>query len=81
MQIISSLKRQIKENETQFESTRLMMKILKSALKPADYRKKMKKIAEMWTEFEMLNKTPFYILKDIILDEVTIRKMCNPIKS
>ncbi|MFM7017012.1 MAG: hypothetical protein ACKOX3_11870 [Bacteroidota bacterium] len=81
MQIISSLKRQIKDNESQFESTKTMIKILKAALKPADYRKKMKKIAEMWTEFEEGNKSSFYVMKNIKLDETTLRKMCNPIKS
>lgn len=81
MQIVSSLKRQIKDNESQFESTKSMIKILKTALKPADYRKKMKKIAEMWSEFESVNKTPYYVMKNIKIDETTLRKMCNPIKS
>jgi hypothetical protein len=58
-----------------------MIKILKTALKPADYRKKMKKIAEMWTEFESSNKTPYFVMKNIKLDEATLRKMCNPIKN
>ena len=81
MQIVSSLKRQIKDNESQFESTKAMIKILKTALKPADYRKKMKKIAEMWSEFESINKTPYFVMKNIKLDETTLRKMCNPLKS
>jgi hypothetical protein len=81
LQIVSSLKRQIKENEAEFESTKSVMKIMKTALKPADYRKKMKKIAEMWNEFEKENKTPYHVLKNIKLDETTLRKMCNPIKS
>ena len=81
MQIVSSLKRQIKESEDQFESTKAMIKILKTALKPADYRKKMKKIAELWSEFESINKSPYHVLKNIKLDEATLRKMCNPIKS
>jgi hypothetical protein len=80
MQILSSLKRQIREHETEFESTRLFIKLLKAALKPADYRKKVKKITEMWNTFQQANTGPHAILKYVKLDEVAIRKMTNPIK-
>ncbi len=80
LQILSSLKRQIREHEVEFESTRLFIKLLKAALKPADYRKKVKKITEMWNEFQTVNTGPHAILKYVKLDEVAIRKMTNPIK-
>jgi hypothetical protein len=80
MQILSSLKRQIREHEAEFESTRLFIKMLKTALKPADYRKKVKKITEMWNNFTAVNKGPHAILTYVKLDEVAIRKMTNPIK-
>ncbi len=80
MQILSSLKRQIREHDTGFDSTRLFIKLLKTALKPADYRKKVKKITEMWNAFQQANTGPHAILKYVKLDEIAIRKMTNPIK-
>lgn len=80
MQIISSLKRQIREQESQFESAKNFMKILKTALKPADYRRKIKKITEMWNEFDEANKGYFPILTYVKVDENILRRISNPIK-
>lgn len=80
MQIISSLKRQIREQDAEFESAHYLMKLLKTALKPADYRRKVKKIAEMWTEFEACNKGSFPVIPYVKVDENIIRRMSNPIK-
>ncbi len=80
MQIISSLKRQIRETETEFDSSRFFMKMLKTALKPADYRRKVKKITEMWTEFEAMNRGMFPVLNYVKVDENILRRMSNPIK-
>jgi hypothetical protein len=80
MQIISSLKRQIREQESEFESAKNFMKILKTALKPADYRRKIKKITEMWNEFDAANKGSFPILTYVKVDENILRRISNPIK-
>lgn len=80
LQIISSLKRQIREDETSFTSTHLFIKLLKTALKPADYRKKIKKINDLWNDFTLANKSETPILKFLKLDENIIRRMTNPIK-
>ena len=80
MQIISSLKRQIRDQEDEYESAKFFMKILKTALKPADYRRKVKKIAEMWHEFEAMNKGTFPVLTYVKADENVLRRMSNPIK-
>lgn len=79
-QIISSLKRQIKENEEEWISTRIFVKLLKAALKPADYRKKIKRITELWEEFNTKNNGSRPVLKFVRLDDVLIRRMSNPIK-
>jgi hypothetical protein len=79
-QILSSLKRQIRDQDTEFESSRYLMRIFKTALKPADYRRKVKKIAEMWTEFEALNSGNFRVLAYVKMDENVVRRMSNPIK-
>ena len=80
MQIISSLKRQVREQEDEFESAKFFMKILKTALKPADYRRKVKKIGEMWHEFEDMNKGTFPVLTYVRADDNVLRRMSNPIK-
>lgn len=80
MQIISSLKRQIREQDAEYESARYLMKLLKTALKPADYRRKIKRITEMWTEFEQLNKGALPVVAYVKVDEHVLRRMSNPIK-
>lgn len=80
MQIISSLKRQIREQDAEYESARFLMKLLKTALKPADYRRKIKRISEMWTEFDEMNKGSFPVISYVKVDENVIRRMSNPIK-
>jgi hypothetical protein len=80
MQIISNLKRQIREQDAEYESARFLMKLLKTALKPADYRRKIKRIAEMWTEFDEMNKGSFPVISYVKVDENVIRRMSNPIK-
>ncbi|MFM7054352.1 MAG: hypothetical protein ACKOX7_06385 [Bacteroidota bacterium] len=79
-QIISSLKRQIRDNDSDYENAQLFMKILKTALKPADFRKKVKRIGELWAEFKETGKTGLPMLQFLQLDEAALRKMANPIK-
>jgi hypothetical protein len=80
MQILSSLKRQIREQDSEYAPARLFIKLLKTALKPAEYRKKIKKITEMWDSFRQVNHGPGRILPFVVLDDMVIRKMTNPIK-
>lgn len=80
-QILSSLKRQIREQDDAFASARHAIKIIKTALKPADYRKKVKRIAELWDEFTTVPGNVFGVLADLRIEEAVIRKMSNPIKS
>ncbi len=79
-QIISSLKRQIRDNDTDYDNAQLFMKILKTALKPADFRKKVKRIGELWADFKETGKTGMPMLQFVQLDEASLRKMANPIK-
>jgi hypothetical protein len=79
-QIISSLKRQIAETDSEYASARIFIKVLKTAMKPTEYRKKIKRINELLPVFEKENRCTKPVLKFIKLDEVTIRKMTNPIK-
>ena len=77
---MSSLKRQIREHDAEFESSRYFMKLIKTALKPADYRRKIKRITEMWDEFTTLNKGSYQVLRYVRADENVLRRMSNPIK-
>ncbi len=80
-QIINSLKRQLADHEASFESTKVFVKILKTALKPADLRKKVKKMSELWAEFNEVNsKCSNPVLNYLKMDETLLRRLCNPIK-
>jgi len=79
-QIIASLSRQVRERAPDAHTVMFFNKLLKTALKPSDYRKKVKKINDMWLEFEGLNKGDNPLLSYLRVDEAVIRKMTNPIK-
>lgn len=80
-QIISSLRRQLMEEEDQWKSALTFMKLLKTALKAIDLRKKNKRIHSLWEQFQSENTGKNAILKFVRLDESMIRRMSNPIKN
>ena len=80
MQNIASLKRQIADVEHEYESTKIFIKILKTAMKPADYRKKIKRINDLYSKFKEANNSAKPVLLFLRMDENVIRKMTNPIK-
>ncbi|MEO5572009.1 MAG: hypothetical protein ABIT08_09625 [Bacteroidia bacterium] len=80
-QIIASVKRQVAENDQQWESSEIFIKLLKASLKPLDYRKKIKRVNDLWTEFtEKNNASSRPVLRFVKLDEALIRRMANPLK-
>lgn len=79
-QIIASLKRQISEQPYDYENVNLFIKIMKTALKPCEFRKKLKRINDLIPQFEAANKGAYRVLEQIVIDEHVIRKMTNPIK-
>ncbi len=79
-QIIQSIKRQMKEGEKDYEDVELYIKLMKTAMKPADFRKKMKKLTEIWKQIVELNVSHSSILWYVRLDESMMRRMGNPIK-
>ncbi len=79
-QIIASLKRQIADVEHEYESTRIFIKMLKTAMKPSDYRKKIKRVNDLYNQFNETNNCPKPVLSFLRMDENAIRKLTNPIK-
>jgi hypothetical protein len=79
-QIISSVKRQINGKEEYWEPVHMFIKILKTALKPTDLRKKIKRLNTLWEEFDARNGAGLQILRFVRLDDALIRRMANPIK-
>jgi len=80
-QILQSVKRQVSEEDEIFESARIFIKMLKTATKPEEFRRKVKKLSEMWEAFQAANTGNRRILAFIKLDETLIRKIGNPIKN
>ena len=79
-QIIASIKRQMADAEQDFEAAAIFIKILKTALKPSDFRKKIARINDLLISFNEANKGQQPILSFLRMDDVLIRKMTNPIK-
>lgn len=79
-QLIQSIKRQTTEDESMFEPAALFIKLLKAAIKPEEFRKKVKKITELYETFNAANTGSKRILWFVKMDESIIRKLANPIK-
>ncbi len=79
-QLLQSVKRQITEDEQMFASATIFIKLLKAAIKPEEFRKKVKRLTEIYENFKNANTGTQPILWFVKLDEPTIRKMANPIK-
>jgi hypothetical protein len=79
-QLIQSIKRQVAEDETLFEPASLFIKMLKAAIKPEEFRKKVKKVTELYEAFNASNTGNKRMLWFVKMDESIIRKLANPIK-
>jgi hypothetical protein len=79
-QLLQSVKRQINDDEELYESASIFIKMLKAAIKPEEFRKKVKKLTEIYEAFNKANQGSNRMLWFVKLDEATIRKMANPIK-
>ncbi len=79
-QMMQSIKRQIKETDREYDDVELFIKLMKTALKPADFRKKIKKLNEIWKNLEEMNSGSSRMLWYVKLDESVLRRMANPIK-
>lgn len=79
-QIIASIKRQTADAEQEFEAAGIFIKILKTALKPSDFRKKIARINDLLISFNEANKGQQPLLSFLRIDDALIRKMTNPIK-
>jgi hypothetical protein len=79
-QLLQSVKRQITDDEELFESASIFIKLLKAAIKPEEFRKKVKRLTEIYEAFKNANTGHKTILWFVKMDEAMIRKMANPIK-
>jgi hypothetical protein len=79
-QLLHSVKRQISEDEETFAGANIFIKMLKAAIKPEEFRKKVKRLTEIYEAFKNLNNGPNNMLWFVKFDEAMIRKLANPIK-
>jgi hypothetical protein len=80
-QLLQSVKRQISDDEKIYEPAHVFIKLLKAAIKPEEFRKKVKKLTAIYELFTTLTTGTDKMLWYVKLDEAMIRKMANPIKS
>jgi hypothetical protein len=79
-QLLHSVKRQITEDEKLFDSAAIFIKLLKAAIKPEEFRKKVKRLTEIYESFKAANTGSNSILWFVKMDDAMIRKLANPIK-
>ncbi len=79
-QLLQSVKRQINEDDANYETAVIFIKMLKTAIKPEEFRKKVKKLTEIYNNFAAMNTGTYKMLWYVKMDEPMIRKMANPIK-
>jgi len=79
-QILQSVKRQIPEDDRRFDPANAFIKILKAAIKPEEFRKKVKKLSDLHEQFRQTLTTPDSMLWFVKLDEPMLRRLANPIK-
>jgi hypothetical protein len=79
-QLLQSVKRQIPEDDNRYAPANAFIKILKAAIKPEEFRKKVKKLAELHENFRTTASAPDSMLWFVKLDEQMIRRLANPIK-
>lgn len=79
-QLLHSVKRQINEDETMFSSAAIFIKLLKASIKPEEFRKKVKRLTEIYESFKVANTGSNNILWFVKMDEAMIRRLANPIK-
>ncbi|MGI8893672.1 MAG: hypothetical protein ACR2GN_09470, partial [Bacteroidia bacterium] len=80
LQLLSSIKRQVRELNDETDEIELMVKMIKYAFKSTEFRRKMKHITDMWSRAKEMTKQPDSILWYINLDVSLLRRMANPIK-
>ncbi len=79
-QLLQSVKRQIPEDDRRFDPAHAFIKILKAAIKPEEFRKKVKKLAELNETFRSQITGQDSMLWFVKMDEPMIRRLANPIK-
>nr|MBP6335353.1 hypothetical protein [Bacteroidia bacterium] len=79
-QLLQSVKRQISEDEELFSAATIFIKMLKAAIKPEEFRKKVKRLTEIYNAFQEANSGRKRILWYVKLDENMLRRLANPIK-
>lgn len=80
-QLISSIKRQMRSVDMNVDAITIFIKLLKTAMKPRDFRKKIQKINNLYSEFLTANDNcDSAVLPFIRLDDSQLRKMANPLK-
>lgn len=79
-QLLQSVKRQIPEDDKRYEPAIALMKILKAANKPEEFRRKIKKLAELHEQFRSTITSSDSMLWFVKLDEPMLRRLANPIK-
>ncbi len=81
IQIINSIKRQISDDEPSHEQIKIFIKLLNAGMKPTDFKKKVEKISQLWSQFKEAQLVEYPILSFVKLDDKMIKKLADPYKN
>jgi hypothetical protein len=84
-QILQSIKRQVEpeageETGTEHEAVNVFIRMLKTAIKPEEFRKKVAKVNELYAEWTTVNTGTNPWMPWLKMDDSMLRRMANPIK-
>ncbi|MFM8432616.1 MAG: hypothetical protein ACKOA1_07460 [Bacteroidota bacterium] len=79
-QLLQSVKRQIPEDDQRYEPAIALMKILKAANKPEEFRRKVKRLTELHDQFRATITSNDSMLWFVKMDDQMLRRLANPIK-
>ena len=80
VQLLGSIKRQVRVVEEETDEIEIMSKLLKYAFKPTEFRRKMKYMTDTWAEVKKLTQRPDAVLWYLNIEDSLLRRMANPIK-
>ena len=80
LQLLNSIKRQVRILDEETDEFELMVKLIKYAFKPTEFRRKMKNMTDLWNKIKELKSKPDSTLWYLNLEDSLLRRMANPIK-
>jgi hypothetical protein len=81
IQLINSVKRQTNDEKDEVPQLKLIIKIIQTAIKPGEFKKKLAKLQELNLQFIESNNGKIKFMDFIILDDKILKLLAEPYKT